>query len=169
MAYQLLNRASHVPSGDSDVGPGIRQGIIDLENVVLVLAHIRCLSLPTTALYHFSRRLVRIHRGYLQEDHRGGGKSCQRRPYRIDCHDHHQLISIQAEGRSPTVFQNIALTVRWNQYLAIMRRDGEYGGNNLNADLTATILSSVQSQWHLGINVEIAILLSAFFQVFCFF
>ncbi|KAJ7855107.1 hypothetical protein B0H13DRAFT_2080247 [Mycena leptocephala] len=45
-----------------------------------------------------------------------------------------------------------------------MRRDGEYGGNNLNADLTAIILSSVQSQWHLGINVEIAAVLSNFFQ-----
>jgi hypothetical protein len=50
-----------------------------------------------------------------------------------------------------------------------MRREGEYGVTNLNADLTATILPSVQSQWHVGINVEIATLLSVFFKVFCFF
>ncbi|KAJ6623891.1 hypothetical protein B0H10DRAFT_2008729 [Mycena sp. CBHHK59/15] len=69
-----------------------------------------------------------------------------------------------AEVQSPAVFESLALRLRWNQYLALMRRDGEYGGNNLNADLTAIILSSVQSQWHLGINVEIAAVLSNFFQ-----
>ncbi|KAJ7909877.1 hypothetical protein B0H13DRAFT_2661314 [Mycena leptocephala] len=70
-----------------------------------------------------------------------------------------------AEERSSNVFQNIAMTLRWNQYLALMRREGEYGVTNLNADLTATILPSVQNQWHVGINVEIATLLSVFFEV----
>jgi hypothetical protein len=50
-----------------------------------------------------------------------------------------------------------------------MRREGEYGANDLNMALTATILPSVQTQWHLGINVEISSLLSDFFQVFYFF
>ncbi|KAJ6567520.1 hypothetical protein B0H10DRAFT_1965351 [Mycena sp. CBHHK59/15] len=45
-----------------------------------------------------------------------------------------------------------------------MRRDGEYGPNDLNKDLTAPILPSVQTQWHMGINVEIPTLLSVFFQ-----
>ncbi|KAJ7926605.1 hypothetical protein B0H13DRAFT_1862064 [Mycena leptocephala] len=46
-----------------------------------------------------------------------------------------------------------------------MRREGEYGPTDLNADLTAPILPSVQTQWHLGVNVEIPALLSVFFQV----
>ncbi|KAJ6621974.1 hypothetical protein B0H10DRAFT_940712 [Mycena sp. CBHHK59/15] len=86
-----------------------------------------------------------MHKCYLQEDRGGSVKGCRRR-------------------RSPTVFENIALTLKWNQYLALMRREGEYGPNNLNTDLTATIFPSIQTQWHMGINVEIPTLLSDFFQ-----
>lgn len=50
-----------------------------------------------------------------------------------------------------------------------MRREGEYGPTDLNADLTAPILPFVQTQWHLGVNVEIPALLSVFFQVLDFF
>ncbi|KAJ7940013.1 hypothetical protein B0H13DRAFT_1850212 [Mycena leptocephala] len=104
MMYQLLNRALHVPSGDS-VAPEMQQEITGLE---------------------------------------------------------------KAEKRSPTVFEKIA-QLKWNQYLALMRRDGEYGPTDLNAVLTAPILPSVQTQWHLGVNVEIPALLSVFFAVLPFF
>ncbi|KAJ7819594.1 hypothetical protein B0H14DRAFT_2836031, partial [Mycena olivaceomarginata] len=74
-----------------------------------------------------------------------------------------QAVAVAAR-RSPTVFENIAQTLKWNQYQALMRREGEYAARDLNMDLTTTILPSVQTQWHLGINVEIPALLSAFFQ-----
>ncbi|KAJ7797867.1 hypothetical protein B0H14DRAFT_3546697 [Mycena olivaceomarginata] len=72
-----------------------------------------------------------------------------------------------AQKRSPTVFERIA-QLKWNQYLALMRRDGEYGPTDVNADLTAPILPSVQTQWYLGVNVEIPALLSVFFGVLQF-
>ncbi|KAJ7903005.1 hypothetical protein B0H13DRAFT_1882352 [Mycena leptocephala] len=115
--YQLLNRTSHVPPGDS-VGPEITD---------------RALTLIQSVDAIFKRIAAEVAKA----------------------------VSV-AERRSPTVFENIARTLKWNQYL--MGCEGEYGANDLNADLTATILPSVQTQWHLGINVEIPALLSVFFQ-----
>ncbi|KAJ6605785.1 hypothetical protein B0H10DRAFT_2076245 [Mycena sp. CBHHK59/15] len=131
MAYQLLNRASYVPSEDSDVRPGIRQDIFNLEK--------RCIDRADALVQCINAIFKKI----VAEVSKAVGV---------------------AEGRSPTVFENIALTLKWNQYLALMRREGEYGPNNLNTDLTATIFPSIQTQWHMGINVEIPTLLSDFFQ-----
>ncbi|KAJ6618590.1 hypothetical protein B0H10DRAFT_2029236 [Mycena sp. CBHHK59/15] len=131
MAYQLLNRASYVPSEDSDVRPGIRQDIFNLEK--------RCTDRADALVQCINAIFKKI----VAEVSKAVGV---------------------AEGRSPTVFKNIALTLKWNQYLALMRREGEYGPNNLNTDLTATIFPSIQTQWHMGINVEIPTLLSDFFQ-----
>ncbi|KAJ7920979.1 hypothetical protein B0H13DRAFT_1867123 [Mycena leptocephala] len=59
-----------------------------------------------------------------------------------------------AEKRSPTVFEKIA-QLKWNQYLALMRRDGEYGPIDLNADLTAPILPSADSGTQLNYEQEL--------------
>ncbi|KAJ7814970.1 hypothetical protein B0H14DRAFT_3878507, partial [Mycena olivaceomarginata] len=128
--YQLLNRASHVPSGDS-VGLQLRQEVLDLEK--------RCTDRALTLVRSIEAIFARI-----------AAKVAE-------------AVSV-AQGRSPGVFENIARTLKWNQYLALMRREGEYGANDLNTDLTATILPSIQTQWHLGINMEIPTLLSDFFQ-----
>ncbi|KAJ7822388.1 hypothetical protein B0H14DRAFT_3146386 [Mycena olivaceomarginata] len=128
--YQLLNRASHVPSADR-VGPEMRQEIINLEK--------RCTDRALTLVQSIEAIFKTIAAEVAK------------------------AVSVAA-GRSPTIFENIARTLKWNQYLALMRREGEYGANDLNMALTATILPSVQTQWHLGINVEISSLLSDFFQ-----
>ncbi|KAJ6616575.1 hypothetical protein B0H10DRAFT_2219401 [Mycena sp. CBHHK59/15] len=130
MLYQLLNRASHVPSEES-ARPGIRQDVLNLEKRCTDKAHALVQSIEVI----FKRIAAEVAKA----------------------------VSV-AEARSTSVFENIALTLRWNQYLALMRRDGEYGPNDLNKDLTAPILPSVQTQWHMGINVEIPTLLSVFFQ-----
>ncbi|KAJ7939815.1 hypothetical protein B0H13DRAFT_2497563 [Mycena leptocephala] len=130
MMYQLLNRASHVPSGDS-VAPEMQQEITGLEK--------RCNDRSFTLVRSVDVIFKRIGAEVVKA---------------VDV----------AEKRSPTVFEKIA-QLKWNQYLALMRRDGEYGPTDLNADLTAPILPSVQTQWHLGVNVEIPALLSVFFGV----
>ncbi|KAJ7480387.1 hypothetical protein B0H11DRAFT_2024898 [Mycena galericulata] len=129
MMYQLLNRASHAPSGDS-VGPEMQQEIVDLEK--------RCTDRALTLVQSVDVIFKRIAAEVVK------------------------AVNL-AEKRSPTVFEKIA-RLKWNQYLALMRREGEYGPTDLNADLTAPILPSVQTQWHLGVNVEIPALLSVFFQ-----
>ncbi|KAJ7920348.1 hypothetical protein B0H13DRAFT_1987178 [Mycena leptocephala] len=129
MMYQLLNRASHAPSGDS-VGPEMQQEIVDLEK--------RCTDRALTLVQSVDVIFKRIAAEVVK------------------------AVTL-AEKRSPTVFEKIA-RLKWNQYLALMRREGEYGPTDLNADLTAPILPSVQTQWHLGVNVEIPALLSVFFE-----
>ncbi|KAJ7842101.1 hypothetical protein B0H14DRAFT_3140018 [Mycena olivaceomarginata] len=144
--YQLLNRASHVPSADR-VGPEMRQEIINLEKVGKPILHICHLLLPFQRCTDRALTLVQSIEAIFKTIAAEVAKA----------------VSVAA-GRSPTIFENIARTLKWNQYLALMRREGEYGANDLNMALTATILPSVQTQWHLGINVEISSLLSDFFQ-----
>ncbi|KAJ7744706.1 hypothetical protein B0H14DRAFT_2986644, partial [Mycena olivaceomarginata] len=129
--YQLLNRASHVPSGDS-VGLQLRQEVLDLEK--------RCTDRALTLVRSIEAIFERI-----------AAKVAE-------------AVSVVRSGKEPGRFREYCRTLKWNQYLALMRREGEYGANDLNTDLTATILPSIQTQWHLGINMEIPTLLSDFFQ-----
>ncbi|KAK7002503.1 hypothetical protein R3P38DRAFT_3043280 [Favolaschia claudopus] len=68
----------------------------------------------------------------------------------------------EARGQSPYVFQTIAQQCKWNQYLALMRRHGEFGSINLNVRLTAAVAesASLRTRWHSGFNEEIPALMS---------
>ncbi|KAK6984161.1 hypothetical protein R3P38DRAFT_2806924 [Favolaschia claudopus] len=62
-----------------------------------------------------------------------------------------------AKQQSLHVFQAVAETHKWNQYLALMRRQGEFGSTNLNALLTSPIADSesLQRLWHVVFNEDI--------------
>ncbi|KAK7016479.1 hypothetical protein R3P38DRAFT_3202631 [Favolaschia claudopus] len=62
-----------------------------------------------------------------------------------------------AKQQSLHVFQAVAETHKWNQYLALMRRQGEFGSTNLNALFTSPIADSesLQRLWHVVFNEDI--------------
>ncbi|KAJ7610800.1 hypothetical protein FB45DRAFT_1037701 [Roridomyces roridus] len=64
----------------------------------------------------------------------------------------------EARDRSPSVFEDTAKKMKWNQYRAMMRSNGAYAAHppgNLNADLVATIQPRVGTTWAVEVNGEI--------------
>jgi hypothetical protein len=54
----------------------------------------------------------------------------------------------------------------WNTYLAAMRNDGEFRGNDFNADISDPALRRLELVWHDGFNVCIPCILDRFPQAF---
>ncbi|KAJ7109880.1 hypothetical protein C8R44DRAFT_265806 [Mycena epipterygia] len=69
----------------------------------------------------------------------------------------------QAQDQSPRVFAVIASKMKWNQYRAMMRLDGQYENGNLNADLVKNILPAIQRQWNISVNNRIPVALDSFY------
>ncbi|KAJ7492305.1 hypothetical protein FB451DRAFT_1217815 [Mycena latifolia] len=74
----------------------------------------------------------------------------------------HSAVS-QAETASPEVFAGHAKRMRWNQYRAMMRLQGQYEGGNLNTDLVKTILPALSKEWNVQVNVKIPLFLQDFY------
>ncbi|KAJ7103210.1 hypothetical protein B0H15DRAFT_811413 [Mycena belliarum] len=70
----------------------------------------------------------------------------------------------EAEIKSPQVFAGHAKRMKWNQYRAMMRLQGQYEGGNLNTDLVASILPTISKEWNLAVNVRIPLFLSDFYK-----
>jgi hypothetical protein len=147
----------------------MRQDIVDLEKVTEVRLHICHLTLLLQRCTDRAHTLVQSIEAIFKRIATEVAQAVAVVRIIINLRPKYKLTKDKAARRSPTVFENIAQTLKWNQYQALMRREGEYAARDLNMDLTTTILPSVQTQWHLGINVEIPALLSAFFQVYCLF